>query len=338
MSDKSSRIKKEEIYVGLASEDNTSIEYHDVTRYVNSIMPLKNPKATCALRVTNKTAAFSLLLLTKQSAKSYKEKPLEFPKGPLIRLEKHSLANTLTAENQILVEFGNDHYNFTYTTDHNGVITLDGESSPIELPKNALQVSIFLKSPIVDRVVALGFIGHLGRPGDIDNILRITSKIIRYVTGFSHFRALTGFESVEVPPAPRVGSTKVTRKTSDKAFISFPAYLLESQSNLEPVASGLVKVEVNLDIPGSGNSRILLNLEPSPELEPFFEPYRLIINSTIYSAINAYLGDAEIRSIAADIALGEVGPGTVMRFRDALLTIPQLGFYFTPTGVAPYEA
>jgi len=336
MAPKSSKVKKEELYVGIASSDNTSIEYNDVSRFIGMKMPFKSPKSTFALRITSEVATFSLLQLTKVAATKITQKPLELPRGPLIRLEKHALEHVQMLPNVIFVEIDSEKYEFTYTQDANGVITLDGEIVNMELPKSALQVSLYLKSPIVDRVIALGFIGHLGRPGDPDNNLRIVSKVLRSATGINHFRALTGFESVDVPPAPRAGSVRMTKKASDRAEIMIPVWLYSADNPPLLVAEGKVTVEVNLDVPGSGNSRLLLNLTPSKEIESVFDQYRFTINETLSKFLLTHLGESELRSIAADVALGEVGAGTVIRLKDALITIPA-GIDFTPNLFQPHK-
>jgi hypothetical protein len=332
---KSGRVRKEEIFVGIASPDNITLDYHDVSRFIGMSMPYKNPKATCALRVTADSASFSLLHLTKAAASKISQKPVELPRGPLVRLEKHALLYKDLQPNQILLEINEDKHIFTFVQDPNGVITLDGEVTNIELPKSAIQVAIYLKSPLVDRMVALGFIGHLGRPGDPDTILRVAAKILRSATGITHFRALTGFETVEVPAAPRMGTVRVTKKSSDRAEVILPVWFFSNDLPPLAVANGKVKIDINLDTPGSGNARLLINFTPSEELAPSFDLYRNVMNETVSKFLLQHLGDSEIRSIAADIALGEVTPGTVMRLRDALVTIPE-GLDFTTTLFQPH--
>ena len=330
MSKKTSRVKKEELFVGVAASDSTTIDYNDVSRYIGMKMPFKSPKSTCGIRITENVVAFSLLMLTKASASKIADKPLDLPRGPLIKLEKRASSIQSLDIGKMVVEFNDQVLDFSYTVDKNGVLSLDGKTENFDLPKSAIQMAIYFKSPVVERVIAFGFIGHLGKPGDPDNALRIASKILRSATLLGHFKALTGFESVEVPPAPRLSGGKQVRKQSDKAELNIPVALFSADNPPKLLASGTLNIEINLDIPGSGNSRLLYNLTPSKEIFEIFETYRFIVNETLSKILMTYLGDSEIRSIAADIALGEVGPGTVMRLRDALLTISS-GVNFTPT-------
>lgn len=330
MVNKQGKAKKEELLVGIAAPDNTLIEYNEVSRYLGMKMPFKNPKTTCALRVTSEVASFSLLHLTKASSQKIIDKPLELPRGPLIKLEKLAKSIENINGNFIHLFLNDSKYVFSYTADKNNVITLDGEVSNFELPKSAIQAQIFFKSPVVDRIIALGFIGHLGKPGDPDNNIRVASKIIRSALLVNHFKALTGFESVDVPPSPRLGGVRFNRKASDRAQLSIPVFLWSNEETPSQIASGDVLVDINLDIPGHGNNKFLFEMTPSKSTEEFFDSYRFACSEALNYAFMQNLGPQEISSISADIALGEVTTGTVLKLKDILLTLSS-GINLTPT-------
>ena len=334
---KNSKVHKEELFVGIPANDNSGIDYHAISRYMGQKLPYSNSKATCALRVTSDVAAFSLLFLTKVTSVALNNKMVEFPKGPLMKLEKKALSYGEIPENVFFVEYEDQKYELTYNLDPNGVLTIDGPTVKFERPKSALQIYIFFSSKIVKRTVALGFIGHLGKPGEADNLVRVVSKVVKSATGLGNFYAISGFEAVDVPPSPRAGSIRITRKLSEKAAIQLPVWLYGQGATPEMLATGLVDIDVNLDVSGIGSSRILFNLTPSKEIEAIFEQYRNVVSNTALKYLTDHLGESEIREIAAEIAIEDVGHGTIGRLKEALLTIPQTGIDFSPTMFQPHS-
>ena len=334
---KSSKVFKEELFVGVPTRDNSSMDYHAVSSYVGEKLPYANPKSTCALRVTSDVAAFSLLFLTKVTTQALTSKNLEFPKGPLMKLEKKAQQIQQLEDGVMIVEYDSNLYTLNYQLSPSGVLTVDGPTLNFERPKSAMQVYIFFKSSIAKRVIALGFIGHLGKPGEPDNLVRVVAKVIKSATGVGNFYAISGFEDVNVPPSPRAGSVRISRKPTEKARIELPVWLFNSDASPSLLASGSVGVEVNLDVAGVGAARLLFNLLPSKELEDIFEQYRSVISKTVMDYMTKYLGENEIREIAAEIAIEDVGAGTIGRLNDALNSIPEKGINFSPTMFMVHE-
>ena len=73
------RPKKEALFVQVPSTEG-SVEYHDVTSSVGKLMPFKNPKSTCGMRVSGEVVAFSLLHMTKKTASGMATKELVIPR------------------------------------------------------------------------------------------------------------------------------------------------------------------------------------------------------------------------------------------------------------------
>lgn len=99
-----SRAQKEAFYVRIASGEDGDVRFVPATDYIGKPMPFGKPKATCALRVTEKVAAFSLLHTTKKTEATLRGKRVELPRGPLARLERQALALDSVGSHQVIVE------------------------------------------------------------------------------------------------------------------------------------------------------------------------------------------------------------------------------------------
>lgn len=325
------RARKEAVFVRVPAPDDTA-EFHDVTDFVGKTLPFTNPKATCAMRVSADTVAFSYLQLTKRAVTGLLAKPLEIPRGPLARLERNAVLIEDLPVDTVEVDVDGTRHRFTLERDENNVVEIigAGEDLAMDLPKSALQMMLFLKSPSVGRSIAVGFIGHLGKPGTPDTLRRVVSKILFSMTQLSHFQVLTGITSVLVPAAPRTGVTRPIRKAVERAAVELPVWLFTSDMPPVPVAAGTVVVEVDLDVPNSAAGQLLYHVTPSSELADTFEPYREILKSTIGTIMRAALGDDDIKAIAIEVVLGEVSAGTVERLREPLEQLALTGIDLTP--------
>jgi hypothetical protein len=316
---KTKRPRKEALFVQVPSPDG-AVEFHDATSHVGRVMPFKNPKATCGMRVTGEVVSFSLLHLTKKTATSMAAKELMIPRGPLTRVEKR--AQELAAEigdEEVLIESELGSQKCRLIRDPNGVVELEaiGDDVSFELPREAVKLSVYMKNAALGRLVGIGFIGHPGRPGSPESLRRVASMTLFALTQLSHFRVITGMVSVVVPAASRMVAVPV-RKNEDKAQMEIPLWLFDESNPPVLRTTGAVVLEIDLDKANPNTGKLLYNFTPDKEIAEIFEEYRVILDATVTEVLRTKLDDSEINSIAIEIVLGEVDSGTVGRLRDAI--------------------
>ena len=323
------KARKEALFIRVPAPDNTA-EFHDATTYIGKTMPFSNPKATCGMRVTSEAVVFSLLHLTKRAATGLAAKPLDIPRGPLARLERRVDSLADLDQKTLVVDYDGKEYRYEIERDANGVLELSAvdEDLMIELPRSAIQVTLSLRSPIANRILVVGFIGHVGKPGATEPLRRVAAMILFSISQLTQFRILSEVETVIVPAPGRAGFKPVVRKAADRAQVLLPVWLFSDTTPPSPVAQGNVGVEIDLDQANHVTGRLLYNFTPDDNIAPYFEAYRAIIDQTVSAIVRSYLGDEEIKAITVDIVLGEVSTGTLERLRDALATTAS-GYDFT---------
>lgn len=326
------RPRKEALFVRVPAPDDT-VAFHNVTSHVGKPMPFSAPQATAGMRVSTEVVSFSLLHLTKKSAKSVAERVLEMPRGPLSRLERRAVAidaETPIGLGDLVVEMEENLYRMKLERDENGVLSLEveGEDDSFVLPKSSVRISLYMRSPGVGRLVAIGFIGHLGKPESTETVRRVAAMVLFSLSQLTEFKVLGGVETVTVPSNSARYAVRPTRKPSEKAAAVIPAYLF-SETEMALLGHGTISVEVDLESANPTSNRLLFHVTPSAELEPFFEEYRSVIDSTISTHVRQTLSDEEVAEITYDIVLGNVSSGTVERLREAL-EAAVTGFDFTP--------
>lgn len=313
------RARKEALFVRVTAPDET-VEFHDVTSFVGKAMPFKNPRATLAMRVTDASVAFSLLHLTKRAATGLIAKPIEFPRGPLARLERRVAEIAELAQGEMLVEVNGEQHRYIVERDANGVAELVGEDGALDLPKNALQITLHFRSPIVERPLVIGFIGHVGKPETTETVRRAASMVLFSMTQLPQFRVLSELETVRVPAAPRA-VVRPSRKNDERATVEVPVWLFTADAAPQLAGQGNVVVEVNLEEANPTTGRLLLQLTPSAEIAEVFDAYRTTVDRAVTDKLRAHLGDDEMKLITVDIVMGEVSSGTIERLREALATV-----------------
>jgi hypothetical protein len=327
------RPKKEALFVRIPATDE-SVEFHDVTSFIGKSMPFKNPRATLAMRVTEKSVAFSLLHLTKRASTGLVAKDVEFPRGPLARLERRIVE--LESESKIevdnlLVDVNGEIHHFTMQRDATGLVEINGEDGALDLPKSALQITIAFRSPNVKQPIIIGFIGHIGKPETTETVRRAAAMVLFSISQLAQFRVITDVNTVKVPSAPR-SVARPARKNDERASILIPVWLYSSDELPLLVGQGTVAVEIDLEQANPATSRLLLQISPSDDISPVFDPYRTSVELAVNQKLRTYLGDDEIKLITVDIVMGAIESGTVERLRSALATC-EIGFDFTTSQV-----
>lgn len=353
------RPRKEAFFVQVETgEDKTPI-FFNATRELGKPMPFSKPLATCALRVNDGAVLFSLLKLSNRTRQNLAEQPLEMPRGPLARLDRKLASLGELPAGELRVEIGKvealegREFRLSLTRDENGVASVEtlgevrrdenGDVTAVEadeigfeLPRSALQVSIFLPSPKANRVVAMGFIGHVGKPETAETLARVVALVLNHATGLAEFRLLAAIERVNVPASPaRFAVKKVARKSEDLVRFVVPVRMWQGEPP-QPLAAGNIQVEVDLDTANPVSGRLLFHYTPSPEIAEHFEEYRSTFDNAVSTAFSQHLGADELTDIVCDIALGDVAAGTLGRLREAGGTVP--GLDLLPKQWAPFPA
>lgn len=333
-----SRARKEAFFVRVADTEG-AVAFFNATSHIGKEMPFTKPLATCAMRVTPDAVGFSLLHIPARKAADFTGKAIEIPRGPLARLERKAAGLIELGDKELVVELEEATYSLAMALDDNGIATLEMtacESNPeageisFELPRGAVKLSVYLRSPAVKRTIGIGFIGHLGKPEGSETVARATAMVLNSLSQLVEFRVLSGIETVTVPAAPSrwSGSRKVhVRRAEEKATISVPVWLFSTE--LELAAAGQVGVEVDLENANPTSGRILCHYSPSEEVAPVFDAYRTSFDGAISQVLRTTLGDEEMASITYDIVLGDVSAGTIERLREALAGVAA-GLDMTP--------
>lgn len=326
-----SRPAKEAFHVRIATPDG-QYSFINASSYIGKEMPYTKPLATCAMRVDGQVVAFSLLHLTKKTATTIVAQPVTMPRGPLSRLYRRASSLEI-APGEIVAEMGEEVYRLTYQVDDAGLASIDiapgggggdakDEDVSFQLPLRAVQMSLYIKSTKVDRVLAVGFIGHLGKPDTPETLTRAVSMILNSISGMVEFRVLSGIERAKLPAAPSKWALRpVVRKPEDRAVFELLLNLFTTER--APVASGSVVVEVDLDNANPSTGRLLYHITPSTTIEEVFGEYRNIVDGAITDVLRRQLGE-ELTQITYDVVLSEVGAGTVERLRDALSGVNEM--------------
>ena len=319
---------KEAFFVRLTTPDDGPA-FFNVTAHLGRVMPYSKPQATCAMRVEANTVAFSLLHLTKKAGAKIAGDTIHMPHGPLAKLMRQTQTVEDLPDGTISAEINGREHRFDLTINDAGVAYVEiqagyGEGDnqdgdiTFELPFKAITASVFLNSAAVQRRIAVGFIGHVGKPGTPETVTRAVAKILNSISGLVEFRVLTGIETVQVPAAPSQWiAQRYVRRDEDKVVVEIPVYLFDKEHNV--IDSGAAVVEIDLDNANATTGRLLYHITPAENIEETFAPYRSICDLAITEQLRIMLGQDEIEGITFDVVLGDVGSGTLERLRDAMV-------------------
>jgi len=316
---------KEAFFVRVPTPDG-QVGFFNASSFIGKEMPYSKPQATCAMRVEDDVVAFSMLHLTKKTGATIASQPIAMPRGPLSRLHRRAQSLDI-APGEIVVELGDDLYRLTCKIDDNGLATLDvapgggagedkNEDVTYDLPLRAVQISLYMRSEKVNRILAIGFIGHLGKPATPETVTRSAAMVLNSMSGLVEFRLLSSIETVKVPTAPSKWAGRApVRKAEDR--VAFELHLNLFSADYQPVAAGTAIVEVDLENANPTTGRLLYHIAPSESLEEVFGEYRGIVDGAITDTLRKSLGE-ELVQITYEVVLGEVEAGTLDRLRGAL--------------------
>lgn len=255
-----------------------SHEWTEETQRIGKPYP-KNTKpidATCAMLVTGDVVCFSLLRPSKKAADKLKETIIQYPAGPIRRLEKRT-REVVTSKDQraevfragiegaLHVEIEGDK-----SSENSSVVWtshIDRNSSgaylrplagrpDFRLPKGVSKLSAFTFNATLDRAIGIGCVQYFGRPDSIMKVQEAAEEVIAFLVSLSHFRVLTQIDQLTGPPEPLLmrllanRATTITNKSQGKCErLRIPVWLvsdlglLESQFHELPPRDDEVTVE-----------------------------------------------------------------------------------------------
>lgn len=319
------QVLKDAYYVRVKLPDERS-QFFPATDYINRPMPFQSPLATCSMRsFDNGVVAFSLLMVTKRTAQRLSEMPIRIPVGPLTRLMWRSGELGELSSDQLYVErMGGPErpYRLALHRDDNNVgrvELLDGEDAGLfELGRGAEKIALYTASPRLPRKLAVGFIGHLGKPGATDSVERAAARAINSLLGVGEFHGLVNIETMNVPPPPTAGFAAPVRIDEDVSF-EVPVFLYTSPQDTNP-ASGTVLVSVDLEQANINTDppRMLLKaVNPQGDVAETFEEYRRTFEDAVQDALMRVLGADDYDNVCYEITLGEIDSRGLDRMREA---------------------
>jgi hypothetical protein len=208
-----------------------------------------------------------------------------------------------------------DLYRLQLRRDENGVATIeDPDEVVLELPKAAVRLSVYFRSPSVPRVLAIGFIGHLGRPGNTESVARLAGLVLNSLSHLTEFRLLANIETVALGASPAKPVVARVRSKDERAQFMVRGYFFDESS--APLGQGDVQVEVDLEHANPTSGRLLCAYTPEVHIAEVFESYRSVFDAGVGQALRAILGDDGIEQITFDIVLGGVDLGAIEQLRE----------------------
>lgn len=312
---------KEAIYIQVPTPDG-AVEFHDATEHLGRKLPFKNPKMVCGMSVNGTAVAFSLLMLTKKSASGYAAKDLSLPRPSLYRLARYAAENPLE-DGEALVEYEGKTQKCKILIGESGIAELEplDEDISLELPRGAARLTVLLKTPNLDRPIAVGFTGYPGKPGTPSSARRMAAMALYSLTLLAPFRLLTRIETFTVPAGPRAYAPQ--RSQVGEATAAIPIWLFADDGTGVPaaVAHGDVIASVDIDQANPTTGRPVVHLTPDEALAEHFEPYREKLSEIVGDALTEAIGSQEMRELTVSIVLGDISEGHVGMLNDALKSL-----------------
>lgn len=271
---KNKRPRKEAFFVRYQG----SHEWIDETQRIGKPYPkgTKVIDATCAMLVTGEVVCFSLLRPSKKVAASLKETSIQYPRGPIRRLEKRT-KEVVTSKDQSAEVFragieqalhveieddessGNSSVVWTshIVRDSSGTWLRPLAGSPdFRLSKRASKLSAFTFNATLDRAIGIGCMQFFGRPESTMKVQDAAEEVIKCLASLRNFRSITQINQLTSPPEPLLTrllanrATTISNKGQGKSEqLTIPVWLvsdlgpLEIQFHESPRHDGKVTVE-----------------------------------------------------------------------------------------------
>lgn len=315
------KVRKESLFLRVMMGDEMAFE--DVTRYTGKKSPYQKFSSIASARASEKIVSFTLQHVTKRSLPKAREQVLAIPRSPLSHLEGDALKmieeGTLP-DGKLIAKYNGATYEFNATRDASGTLSLDAASEdadqPFEVPKRPLLFDFFFRSPVVDRVLAVSFQGHMDRaPGDSETLARVVLKAVTALLPLADFQLLSGLTSVDLPVPPAAAPVAPAARSAGDVEFQVPTWLYD-ESGQTGIAGGYLNVKVDLEHANQATGRLLYNITPDAELEEHFSVYAENAANAVAEIVTTLMPLEEQKNLTFDIVLGDVTDGSVERLRD----------------------
>lgn len=299
---KESEVTRQAYYIGLATGEFSALTFVDVTDRIGKPMPFGQPNSALAMALSRRAAMFSLLRINSRSRPRWREQDLEFPAGPLARLDRKKpemrslgkdglrldlrlvfddtpeedagrpvgdLSDVLgEADPKPAYRTRTDSlsYDLQIERQPGGGCSIGGTaaSEEYELPKAAVMASVYFNGLGGTLPVGVGFIGHLDKPGRTYTAGRAAAVILRYMLYLPEFKTLMGASSVDLPHSSH-GPDSTEHSLADITD-SIMFRIVESQHKGAPVLEEcLMDVTVSMsDVDTDSDSGYSLSVSSAP--------------------------------------------------------------------------
>lgn len=321
---------REALFIRLQTPDGAPL-FEDVTDQVGGLLPEHlRPRASCSLRASSESVVFSLRHISQRQAAAFASARLEMPYSTLAWLQRFAAEHRSdVAADTALVRFGDDLHRLTVRVDDDGEVALavpSGAVEPdVEQGKRTLRLTLLLHSQVLDRPVAMGFLGHLAKPGNAVGLVRATSRALHSLSLLQEFRTVTGFERVDVPAGESRPVLAASAVPDIEVAVPVSLHDTDRDGNMAAVADGTVKVRVGF------RGRISYTFEPSAGIAHIFDPYRPTVERTVQDILAETLGPDDMARITVAVAIGEFDESAAERIRSTLVEHLTAGADFTPS-------
>lgn len=346
--------RREDLYAQLTREEGNP-QFFKITEFLGKAWPFDAPLATCALRITDQSATFSLMQLTRNTRVSLTEKPVTMPRGPMgqmaARLRQFAEAGIDVTDQTLHVVLhadrraegaeaaSEDVYEYRIVRDERGCAKLekfDDDTSPdtIEVPRGAVRMSLITRSPAPAAkglIVAAFAIIYPIEGGKPSTVRRLASLALSTLTGVREFRMLALIDSVDVPALRR--PTRGPKKTTSKAGNSVTGSILThvfapDDGQTQPPHAGTGRVEIAIDLTEIGaGGKLQVKITPSEELTSLFETYPGLgkgAEKAVLAHLDNHVEDAELERICYEVVLSEVTISSEEALRAGLSSLAAL--------------
>jgi len=300
-------------YVRVATNDDRTV-FIDVTAKLGRPLDVKNVRGSCALEVRQDTIVFSTV---NELKKVVGDGPLSFPSGVTHALHAQAEQHVNSLElGQLVIVYRDKSAVIPYSLEEDGTVYIEEQGPAIKLDGYRAQYDVFFRSPSNGRVIAVGFFGQVGRPGDPETLGRLAGLALRSLMSLAVFRTLSGFKRVEIPSR---NQWAVVPYVPENVTSEIPVAFFDT--NTTHIGTGTLKIEIDCANADPYTGALLYHFTPSDEVADIWATgdYTRVVHAAVDKHMNDALGgEAFIQDIVDAIALGELTDEQMNLLSDAL--------------------
>lgn len=196
----------------------------------------------------------------------------------------------------------------------------------LDLPLHPVNVSVYMKSPTTGRMLAVAFIGHLGKPGSHESVERMAAKVINSMVSLPEFQLLASIEAVNVPTGAGFEASSSVDNSIGRASFVVKTYCFND--DLAATGSGDVQVTVDLQNANPSTGKLFYSFQPARGLDGF-EACESMLEAAVTATMLEQIGVDGLSQITYDIILGGINAETVALLADSGASIGAVDI--TPT-------